>query len=102
MTADKSFRRADYLDGVFLDHHQVFDGKVYGIPNGDSPRVLFYNTAVWRSAGAPDPNELEARGQWTWDAFLAALREGLARVGRRQGVGHARLPHRHRDVPGCA
>jgi multiple sugar transport system substrate-binding protein len=75
MAADKSFKRADYLDGVFLDHHQVFDGKVYGMPNGDSPRVLFYNTAVWRGAGAPDPNELEARGQWTWDAFLTALRQ---------------------------
>jgi multiple sugar transport system substrate-binding protein len=75
MAADKSFKKDAYLDGVFLEHHQVFDGKTYAMPNGDSPRVLFYNTAVYRSAGAPDPNELEARGQWTWDAHLTALRQ---------------------------
>jgi multiple sugar transport system substrate-binding protein len=75
MSADKSFKKQDYLDGVFLDHHQVFDGKTYAMPNGDSPRVLFYNTALWQSAGAQDPNELESKGQWTWDTFLTALRQ---------------------------
>lgn len=75
LNADTSFKKGDYLDGVFLDHHQVFDGKIYAMPNGDSPRVLFYNTAVWKSTGAQDPNELEARGQWTWDNFLTALKQ---------------------------
>lgn len=75
MSADKSFKRSDYLDGVFLDHHQVFDGKVFAMPSGDSPRVLFYNTALWKSAGAQDPNELEAKGQWTWETFLTALKQ---------------------------
>jgi multiple sugar transport system substrate-binding protein len=75
MTADKTFKKGDYLDGVFLEHHQVFDGKTFAMPNGDSPRVLFYNTAVWKNAGAQDPNELETKGQWTWDAFLTALKQ---------------------------
>ena len=75
MSGDKSFKKSDYLDGVFLDHHQVFDGKTFAMPSGDSPRVLFYNTAVYKSAGAADPNELETRGLWTWDAHLAALRQ---------------------------
>jgi multiple sugar transport system substrate-binding protein len=42
----------------------------YAIPNGaESPRVLFYNKAKWADAGLPLPNDLEAKGQWTWDAF---------------------------------
>src|SRR6266542_6055871 len=75
MNADKTFKKGDYLDGVFLENHQVFDGKIYALPNGDSPRVVYYNTAVWKNAGAPDPNELEAKGQWTWEAYLTALKQ---------------------------
>lgn len=75
MKNDKTFKKSDYLDGAFLENHQVFDAKHYAMPSGDSPRVLWYNTAVWKSAGAPDPNELEAKGQWTWDAYLNAARQ---------------------------
>lgn len=74
MNADKTFKKANYLDGVFLEHHQVFQGKTYALPSGDSPRVVWYNTAAWKSAGQADPNELEAKGQWTWDAYLSALK----------------------------
>jgi multiple sugar transport system substrate-binding protein len=75
MKGDKTFKKGDYLDGVFLDNHQVFEGKHFAMPSGDSPRVLWYNTAVWKNAGAPDPNELESRGQWNWDAYLNAARQ---------------------------
>lgn len=75
MKGDKTFKKSDYLDGAFMENHQVIDGKTYAMPSGDSPRVLFYNTAVWKSAGAPDPNELESKGQWTWDAYLNGMKQ---------------------------
>lgn len=75
MKNDKTFRKTDYLDGVFVEGHQVIQGKTVSMPSGESPQALFYNPAVWKAAGAPDPNDLEAGGRWTWDAYLSALKQ---------------------------
>jgi multiple sugar transport system substrate-binding protein len=74
MKSDKTFRKDDYFEGAFLDRHQVFDGKIFGMPSGDSPRVVWYNTAAFAKASYPTPNELEAKGQWTVEAYVNALR----------------------------
>jgi multiple sugar transport system substrate-binding protein len=68
---DKSFSVDAFLPGAFMEHHHVFKGATYGIPNGpESPRVLFYNKAKWNENGLPLPNALEEQGRWTWDAFV--------------------------------
>ncbi len=71
---DKSFNMDDFLPGAFLENHHVFNGAYYAIPNGaESPRVLFYNRAKWLEAGLPLPNDLETKGQWTWETFAQHL-----------------------------
>ena len=73
---DPSFKLDDFLPGSFLEDHQVFKGVYYALPNGaESPRVLFYNKTKWQNAGLPLPNDLEAQGKWTWDAFLEAMQK---------------------------
>jgi multiple sugar transport system substrate-binding protein len=69
--SDKSFRLEDFLPGSFLEHHQIFNGVYYGLPNGpESPKVLFYNRTKWIEAGLQLPNTLDDQGKWTWDAYV--------------------------------
>jgi ABC-type glycerol-3-phosphate transport system substrate-binding protein len=75
---------ADYMDiGELLnecypDRSAFFDrpmepfcvnGRVVGIPIAFSPRVIFYNPAVFQRAGCPLP-----RPGWTWDEFMETVR----------------------------
>jgi len=71
---DKVFKLDAFLPGSFLEHHHIFDGAYYAIPNGaESPRVLFYNAARWQENGLPIPNDLEAQGKWTWETLVQHL-----------------------------
>ncbi|MBK8821122.1 MAG: sugar ABC transporter substrate-binding protein [Anaerolineales bacterium] len=45
-------------------------GAVWGIPRDVSTFALYLNMDLINEAGAPDPRELAANGEWTWDAFL--------------------------------
>ena len=85
---DKSFNLDDFLPGAFLADHQVFNGAYYAIPNGpESPRVLFYNKTKWQNAGLALPNDLEAQGKWTWDAFLEAATKVTTGVSPNRSYG---------------
>jgi multiple sugar transport system substrate-binding protein len=88
ITNDKSFNLDDYLPGAFLEDHQVFNGAYYAMANGpESPRVLFYNKTKWQNAGLPLPNDLEAQGKWTWDAFLEAATKVATGVSPNRNYG---------------
>jgi ABC-type glycerol-3-phosphate transport system substrate-binding protein len=74
---DKDFKLDAFLPGSFLEHHHVFKGVHFGIPNGpESPRALFYSRTKWLQNGLPLPNALDEQGRWTWDTFV----EHLSRV----------------------
>ncbi len=45
-------------------------GALWGLPRDVSTFVLYLNLDLIEEAGAPDPRELAANGQWDWDAFL--------------------------------
>jgi len=45
-------------------------GAVWGLPRDVSTFALYLNMDLINEAGAPDPRELAANGEWTWDAFL--------------------------------
>ncbi len=45
-------------------------GALWGLPRDVSTFVLYLNLDLIEEAGAPDPRQLAADGEWTWDAFL--------------------------------
>lgn len=47
---------------------------VYGVPFSTSPMVMFYNADMYREAGVPTPDELQAAGEWTWERFREIAR----------------------------
>ncbi len=56
------------------------EGGLYGLPFSTPPSVIFYNADLFEKAGLPTPNELAAKGEWTWEKFeetAAALTSGV-------------------------
>ena len=45
-------------------------GALWGLPRDVSTFALYLNMDLINEAGAPDPRELAANGEWTWEAFL--------------------------------
>ncbi len=45
-------------------------GALWGLPRDVSTFALYLNLDLIAEAGAPDPRELAANGEWDWDAFL--------------------------------
>lgn len=43
---------------------------LWGLPRDVSTFALYLNMDLINEAGAPDPRDLEAAGEWDWDAFL--------------------------------
>ena len=43
---------------------------LWGLPRDVSTFVLYLNMDLINEAGAPDPRELAAAGEWNWDSFL--------------------------------
>jgi multiple sugar transport system substrate-binding protein len=52
---------------------------LWGLPRDVSTFALYLNLDLINEAGAPDPRELAAEGNWNWDTFLevAAATRGL-------------------------
>jgi multiple sugar transport system substrate-binding protein len=42
---------------------------LWGLPRDVSTFALYLNLDLIAEAGAPDPRELDAEGEWTWDTF---------------------------------
>jgi multiple sugar transport system substrate-binding protein len=45
------------------------EGVLWGLPRDVSTFVLYLNMDLINEAGAPDPRELAANGEWNWDTF---------------------------------
>ena len=87
---DKTFKLDAFLPGSFMDNHHIFSGKYYAVPSSaESPRVLFYNSLRWQQNGLPLPNDLEAQGKWTWDAFLQHMTKVTGTVNGNKNWGIA-------------
>lgn len=77
-----------YEDYNFEDFSQpalglwTIGADVYGLPFSTSPFLIIYNTDMFEAAGLETPNELAAKGEWTWEA----LREAVATISDSQGV----------------
>jgi multiple sugar transport system substrate-binding protein len=54
---------------------------IYGLPFSTSPLVIMYNKKILAAAGVKTPSELEAKGQWTWEAFADMARTVKAKTG---------------------
>lgn len=53
---------------------------LWGLPRDVSTFALYLNLDLIAEAGADDPRELEAAGEWDWDAFLAVA-EAVSALG---------------------
>ena len=52
------------------DQSGAASGAMWGLPRDVSTFALYLNMDLINEAGAPDPRELAAKGEWDWDAFL--------------------------------
>lgn len=55
--------------GLWLD-----GDALYGLPFSTSPFLIIYNADAFEAAGLESPNELAARGEWTWEALASAAK----------------------------
>jgi multiple sugar transport system substrate-binding protein len=54
-----------FFPSVLAIHQREADGPVYGVPNGFTPMMIYYNTQSFERAGVEPPT-----GDWTWDEFV--------------------------------
>ncbi|SFP08192.1 multiple sugar transport system substrate-binding protein [Amycolatopsis arida] len=73
LRADQGYRFDDFVPAAFTNWR---DGEaVYGVPFSTSPFFVIYNKDLFAGASLPDPAELAARGQWTWERLAGLARE---------------------------
>ncbi|MBZ2196932.1 ABC transporter substrate-binding protein [Occultella gossypii] len=72
----------DLLDGA-IDVWSA-DGEIYGYPFSNSPFGMYVNNDLLQAAGQPNPRDLMASGEWTWDKAMeiaAAVADGSSTTG---------------------
>lgn len=55
----------DRFSPTFLDIHLRESGELWGLPDGGTPMVMYYNPEAFERAGVELPTS-----DWTWDDFL--------------------------------
>jgi len=67
----------------------TYKGKLWGLPHISSTYVWVWNKTVFGELGLPSPNELDEKGEWTWDTFLEAAMAATKRDadGKAQSLG---------------
>lgn len=55
----------DRFSPTFLSIHQREDGSLWGLPDGGTPMVMYYNPEAFERAGVELPTS-----DWTWEEFL--------------------------------
>lgn len=55
----------DRFSPTFLSIHQREDGSLWGLPDGGTPMVIYYNPEAFERAGVELPTS-----DWTWEEFL--------------------------------
>ncbi|GAB4447888.1 MAG: sugar ABC transporter substrate-binding protein [Chloroflexi bacterium OHK40] len=73
--ADSEYSDDDFYPGPMF--HLTFNPEtgntgeaLWGLPRDVSTFALYLNNDLIEQAGAPDPRELAANGEWNWDTFL--------------------------------
>ncbi len=66
---------------------QKADGFVWGVPRDVSTFALYLNLDLIDEAGAEDPRELAANGEWTWDKFAEVSQQIADNVDGAKGFG---------------
>jgi len=52
------------------------NGKMYGFKNSVSEGAgIYYNKALFKREGLPNPHQLEKEGNWNWDTFLDIMKK---------------------------
>jgi multiple sugar transport system substrate-binding protein len=87
------FNPADFYAGP-MDQLQVdpatgqkADGFLWGVPRDVSTFALYLNLDLIDAAGAEDPRELAANGEWTWDKFAEVSQKIADNVEGAKGFG---------------
>lgn len=63
------FDDSKWPDGI-KDYGKI-NGKMYGFLSlNNYASGLYYNKTMFKNEGVPDPHDLVAKGEWTWEAFL--------------------------------
>ncbi len=57
------------------------NGSVYAIPFSTSPFFVLYNADLFAKAGAKNPTDLIAEGNWTWESFRIISRQIKQKTG---------------------
>jgi multiple sugar transport system substrate-binding protein len=63
------------------------DGFVWGVPRDVSTFALYLNLDLIDAAGAEDPRELAANGEWTWEKFAEVSQQITENVEGAKGFG---------------
>lgn len=70
------------------------DGKVMSLPTDVTGVGLFLNKSLFDEAGVEFPTDPNADGIWSWDDFVAAVKEVQEKTGASYGMAMDRSSHR--------
>ncbi len=76
LAKDASIKAEDFYPNLI--EWCKYDGKTYGLPCDSAPMSLYYNKDLFKKLSIPDPNDLEAQGQWDINAFKSACEKLVA------------------------
>jgi multiple sugar transport system substrate-binding protein len=71
---DPSYDFEDHNKNAWKGTELEKDGKIYGAPMQNSPRVLFFNKTLFKEKGLKTPLELYKEGNWTYDEMVKAAK----------------------------
>lgn len=86
---------ADQFQDQFIDSlkpYYVMDGKLAAAPMDVTANGLIYNKTLFDKAGVKVPTSPEE--VWTWDEYIAALKQVMDKGGARYGMVWDVTPHR--------
>jgi multiple sugar transport system substrate-binding protein len=93
VAAASGFNAGDFYAGP-MDQLQVdpatgqkADGFLWGVPRDVSTFALYLNLDLIDEAGAEDPRELAANGEWTWEKFAEVSQQIAENVDGAKGFG---------------
>lgn len=69
---------ADYEFGDFEKSALALwqqDAKTFALPFSTSPFLIIYNADAFKAAGLASPNELAAKGEWTWQKLAESAKK---------------------------
>ena len=71
--ASKKVDKSDFYTNAF--EKGIFNQKLYGLPIGINPTVVYYNAKLFREAGIQNPDELYRAVKWDFNSFTEICRK---------------------------